>query len=74
MIYVLIGESGSGKDTIAKELSKLGYKQVISYTTRPPRYTGEDTHIFIPPEEVKNYELAAYTMYDGMNTSQLHNR
>ena len=37
-IIVIAGFSGAGKDTIAKELSdKLGYKFVISHSTRPMR-------------------------------------
>lgn len=34
---VLIGKTGSGKTTVAKELEKLGVKRLISYTTRPMR-------------------------------------
>lgn len=36
-MIVLIDESGSGKSTIEKELENLGYKRIISYTTRQPR-------------------------------------
>lgn len=38
-ILGIIGESGSGKDTLLKRVSKA-YPQaheIISYTTRPPR-------------------------------------
>jgi guanylate kinase len=37
MIIALLGESGSGKSSIEKELVKMGYNKVISYTTREPR-------------------------------------
>ena len=37
MIYVLLGKTASGKDTIASKLSKKGLKRVVTYTTRPPR-------------------------------------
>lgn len=36
-MIVLCGMTSSGKDTIQKELIKLGIKSVISYTTRPMR-------------------------------------
>jgi len=50
-MILIIGRSGSGKDFLARELAKNGLSQVKSYTTRPPRYEGEDTHIFISAEE-----------------------
>lgn len=34
---VLIGHTCSGKTTLAKELEKLGYERIITYTTRPIR-------------------------------------
>ncbi|MBU5331705.1 AAA family ATPase [Anaerocolumna aminovalerica] len=36
-MIVLTGYTASGKDTTLKELIKLGYKPIISYTTRPIR-------------------------------------
>lgn len=33
----LLGKSCAGKDTIQKELIKMGMESVVSYTTRPPR-------------------------------------
>jgi len=36
-MILLVGKSCSGKDTIRKELNKLGYKSIVTYTTRPPR-------------------------------------
>ena len=36
-MILLVGKSASGKDTIQKELIKLGYNAVVTYTTRPPR-------------------------------------
>ena len=36
-MILLVGKTASGKDTIQKELIKLGYSAVVSYTTRPSR-------------------------------------
>ncbi len=36
-MLLLVGKSASGKDTIQKELIKMGMKAVVSYTTRSPR-------------------------------------
>lgn len=36
-MILLAGKTAVGKDTIQKELIKLGYKSVVTYTTRPPR-------------------------------------
>lgn len=53
MIICILGDYGAGKDTFADLLVKhLPESQKIkSYTTRQPRYEGEDTHTFIPHEE-----------------------
>lgn len=39
-MILLIGKTASGKDTILNEIVKLGYKKLVTYTTRPMR-TGE---------------------------------
>lgn len=36
-MIVLCGKSGSGKDTIGKELINMGMQRVVTYTTRPIR-------------------------------------
>ena len=46
-IICLVGASGSGKTTIAKELEGRGYNIIHSYTTRQEREPGEWGHIFI---------------------------
>lgn len=51
-IICLVGPSGSGKTTIAKELEKLGYNIIYSYTTREPREPNEWGHTFIDKEEI----------------------
>lgn len=64
-LYMLVGCSGSGKTTIQKMLEKQhDLKPLISYTTRPPRYEGEDNHIFITADEFKNLkDKVAYTKF-----------
>lgn len=58
MVYVLIGQTLSGKTTLAKELTeKLGIKQIITYTDRPQRHgeiNGVDYHFVESSEIAKN--------------------
>lgn len=62
MIYLIAGRSGAGKDYLVSKMIELSEKMtgkafspVKSYTTRPPRYENEDTHIFIAKEDVDKY-------------------
>ena len=66
-LYLFVGKSASGKTTVANFLEKKhGFKQVNSYTTRPPRYDGEIGHVFVNDEQFDNLgELVAYTEYNG---------
>ena len=66
-LFLFCGKSGSGKTTIADILeNKFGYKQLKSYTTRPPRYENESGHTFITDEEFdKLQNIIAYTEYNG---------
>lgn len=80
-LHLFVGPSASGKTTVANALESLkGYfpmvdgsfghvnlfKQVRSYTTRPPRYENEDGHVFITDEEFdKLTNIVAYTTYNG---------
>lgn len=52
-MILLAGKSCAGKDTIQKELIKMGMQSVVSYTTRPPREGEVDgvTYHFITKEE-----------------------
>lgn len=63
LVVLLVGGSASGKDSVAHELVKQGYKQLLSYTTRPQRINEERTHIFIHDDEVDQYkkDMIAYT-------------
>lgn len=63
-VFLIVGESASGKDSFVNKICKeLGYKQLISYATRPKRDNEGDTHIFISSEEVNQYadDMIAYT-------------
>lgn len=64
IVFLVIGRSGTGKDTLVNYMcQKYGLKKLKSYTTRPPRQNEEDTHIFISPEDVQKYQddIIAYT-------------
>ncbi len=75
MIYVLLGKTASGKDTIASKLSKKGLKRVVTYTTRPPRKgekEGENYH-FITNDDFERLissgffvEWRSYDTVDGL--------
>ena len=45
-MVVIVGKSGSGKTTLANALVAIGYKKVVTYTTRKPRI-GEKNGILI---------------------------
>lgn len=66
-IYLLAGPSGSGKSSVARELTqRYGLKEVWSYTERPPRYEGELGHIFVTPEQFDAAgPMCAATLYNG---------
>lgn len=66
-IICLIGESGSGKSSIAKILEQDGYNYIKSYTTRAKRNKTEDGHIFLNESsfsKFKKEELIAYVEFD----------
>lgn len=69
-VILLIGESGSGKNTVQDNLEKLyGCVPLLSYTTRPKRTPDENTHTFVTMEEfeqiVKNEKVVAFTNFDN---------
>ena len=68
--YLILGRSGSGKDTIVDALcQEFDASKVCSYTTRSPRGNETGTHVFISDDEMdklKNEnQLVAYTEFDG---------
>lgn len=69
-IILLVGASGSGKNTIQDiMIQKHGLKPLLSYTTRNKRYPEEQTHTFITEKEynhIKETEkIIAYTYYQN---------
>lgn len=66
-IYLIVAPSGAGKTCIVNELEKkYGLKQLMSYTTRPPRHEGEQGHIFVTDIQFdKLNDIAAYTKFCG---------
>lgn len=66
-IFLIIGESGSGKTTVVEKIKKISnLKAVDSYTTRPMRYRDEKGHIFVTDKEFDNLiNICAYTEING---------
>lgn len=66
-IILLVGKSGTGKTTVANALNaNYGLSQIDSFTTRPPRFFGEEGHTFVTDEEFdKLSDVVAYTVFNG---------
>ncbi len=48
VLFLIVGQSGSGKDTLVQKLcNHYGTSQIISYTTRKKRNNLDNGHIFI---------------------------
>ena len=69
-LYMIFGKSGSGKDTLQKEMiNKIGLNPIIQYTTRPKRpfeKEGEQYH-FLTKEEFDNTPMICRKDYDTAN-------
>lgn len=53
MLTIIMGKAGSGKDCVINELKKVGFKQIVAYTTRPKRDSERDgrEYYYITDEE-----------------------
>ena len=75
-IVFIVGETGSGKDTVARQLQ---FNKVVSYSTRPMRNTDIEgiNHHFITEKEAKNLitrkGIIAYTDKGGATYFALEN-
>ena len=68
-VILLIGESGSGKNTVQDILEQqYGLKPLLSYTTRPKRNKEENTHTFVSDAEFNHIydaeQVIAFTTYN----------
>lgn len=65
---LIVGRSATGKDTLAQILhDKYNMTFVKSHTSRPARFEGEDTHVFVSFEEAQELVKSAvtWTVIDG---------
>lgn len=70
-MILLLGETGSGKDTVREILKSMGLKTVISYTTRPPReheVDGVDYHFISASEFKLMIYQGLFAEYEVFNT------
>lgn len=70
VLLCVMAESSAGKDTLVNKLcERTGYRQLISYSTRPRRANEGDTHIFVTEEDYQQMfeagQVAAYTEING---------
>lgn len=78
MVLSLIGYTASGKTVIAKELEKLDYKRMVTYTTRnirPNEIDGFDYHFISKCDFLQKIkegffaEFTSYQVYDEKGNS-----
>lgn len=70
VLLCVMAESSAGKDTLVNKLcERTGYRQLISYSTRPRRTNEGNTHIFVNEEDYQQMfeagQVAAYTEING---------
>lgn len=68
MIYVFVGKAASGKDSIVRGLVDMGYKKIISHTTRPMRAGEKNGVDYWFEDNIKSDNaicLKSYTVADG---------
>lgn len=74
---ILVGKSASGKDTLKKIFVDLGFVPENTYTSRLPRFEGENTHNFVSVEyfEKNRNDFAWISVFNnwyyGIKKSQL---
>lgn len=70
VLLCVMAESSAGKDTLVNKLcERTGYRQLISYSTRPRRTNEGDAHIFVTEEDYQEMlavgQVATYTEING---------
>lgn len=69
MFLILCGKSASGKDAVAKRLSRRGFETLLSYTSRPMRYGEKDfvDYVFLTKQDfeqrIKEGRFIEYRSY-----------
>ncbi len=73
-IFVIVGKSCSGKDTLVEQLTtRFGIPAITSSTSRPPRQgeiTNKNYHFLKKSDMIEKYynkELIAFTRYEVAN-------
>ena len=67
---LIVGPSGSGKTSVCDMMKPYGKSQIASYTTRKPRYAGEDSHTFVDSYSDWKFnnpddDIVGFTFFDG---------